>query len=106
MLSREAILAFKDERIGRVEVSEMGGEVCVASLTVAEADQLKAISSGDVPAVTKVVILGACDEEGKRLFSDKDAAALSKLPASALGKVANAVLAHNGLGGGEEAKND
>jgi hypothetical protein len=59
-----------------------------------------------VPAVTALVILGACDEDGKRLFTDEDVAALNKLPASALGKVANAILAHNGLAGdAEEAKN-
>jgi hypothetical protein len=104
-LDRETILAFKDDRIGKVEVSEMGGEVCIASLTVAEADKIKSLGEGDVPAVARLVILGACDEEGKRLFTDKDASALSKLPASALAKVANAILDHNGLGGDGDAKN-
>jgi hypothetical protein len=84
--------AFKDDRIGKVEVPEMGGEVCVASLTVAEADKIKSLGEATVPAVVGLVILGACDEDGKRLFKDSDAEALGKLPASALGKVANAIL--------------
>lgn len=107
MLSREAILGHKDSRIGRVDVPEMGGEVCVANLTVAEADRIRTLGDTGVPAVVGLVILGACDDGGKRLFSDKDAKALGDLPASALGKIANAVLAHNGLAGdsADEAKN-
>ena len=102
-LSRAAILGHVDTRIGRVDVPEMGGEVCVASLTVAEADKIRTLG-GDVPAVVGLVIMGACDDKGVRLFSDADAEALGKLPASALGKVANAVLAHNGLAE-DDAKN-
>ena len=93
--------------MGRVTVEELGGEVCVASLTVAEADQIGKLAEGDLPAVAGIVILGACDEEGKRLFTQQDGKALSALPASALGKIAKAVLEHNGLTGGadEAAKN-
>ena len=104
-LSRAAILGHSDTRIGRVEIPDMGGEVCVASLTVAEADKIKTLGDDDVPAVARIVILGACDETGKRLFTDKDAAALGKLPADALGKVANAILAHNKLTGESDEKN-
>lgn len=104
-LSREAILGHKDDRIGRIDVAEMGGEVCVASLTVAEADRIRTLGDAKIPAVVGLVILGACDADGARLFTDKDADALAKLPASALGKIANAVLSHNGLAG-DDAKND
>lgn len=106
-LSRDAILKHVDTRIVRVDVPEMGGEVCVASLTVAEADRIRTLGEGNVPAVVGVVILGACDDDGKRLFTDKDAEALGKLPASALGRISSAVLDHNGLSAKapEEAKN-
>ena len=96
-LNREAILGFKDNRISRVDVPELGGEVCIATLTVAEADKIRVLGENDVPAVVGLVILGACDENGKRLFSAKDEAALAKLPADALAKIANAVLKHNGM---------
>jgi hypothetical protein len=108
-LGREAILGFKDNRIGRVDVSEMGGSVCIASLTVGEADRIRTLGDDGVPAVVGLVILGACDENGKRLFTAKDESALTKLPADALTKIANMVLKHNGMAGGddsEEVKND
>lgn len=104
MLDRKAILGFKDDRIGRVDVPEMGGEVCVASLTVAEADKIRTLGQTDVPFTVQVVILGACDDKGGRLFTDADVEALCALPASAMTKIGNAVLDHNGLGG-DEAKN-
>ncbi len=101
-LSRKEILGHVDTRIGRVDVPEMGGDVCLASLTVAEADKIRTLGENDIPAVVGLVILGACDETGKRLFTLDDKDALAKLPASALGKIANAVLAHNGLAGDDE----
>lgn len=103
-LSRDAILGFKDDRIGRVDVPEMGGEVCLASLTAAEADKIRTLGEDSIPVSVGIVILGACDDTGKRLFTDKDKTALSGLPASCMGKIANAILVHNGLSG-DEAKN-
>lgn len=96
-LSREAILRHVDKRIGKVEVEEFGGEVCVASLTVAEADRIRTISDSDVPASVVITILGACGGDGVRLFTDADIDALKAMPASAISKIANAVLKHNGL---------
>lgn len=104
MLSREAILGFKDDNIAKVEVPELGGEVCVARLTAAEADKIRSLGD-DCPFIVGVAILGACDADGNRLFTDKDKAALSKLPATVVGQVSNAILKHNGLLGGDEAKN-
>ena len=97
MLTREKILGHVDTRIGKVDVPEMGGEVSVASLTVAEADKVRTLGADGVPAVVRLVILGTCDADGKRLFTDNDAEALGGLPATALSKIANAVLSHNGL---------
>lgn len=107
MLTRDAILGFKDDRIGRVEVPELGGEVCIASLTAAEADKIRTLGEDGVPMSVGVVILGACDKNGKRLFTMKDAARVGELPASAVGRIAQAILRHNKLGGEdqEEAKN-
>lgn len=105
-ISRDAILAFEDTNIGRVEVKEFGGEVCVATLTAEEADQIRKLPE-DVPSNVSLVILGACDEGGKRLFKKGDAGALGKKPSKALTTIANAVLRHNGLlaEAADEAKN-
>lgn len=108
MLSREAILGHKDTNIGRVSVDEFGGEVCVAMFSAAEADRFRsAIGETTMPMNVLLVILGACDEKGERLFTDADAEALGKQPAKALTTIANKVLEHNGLTGDavEEAKN-
>ena len=106
-LSRDAILAFEGGEVGTVAVKEFGGDVCVATLTAAEADRIKEVGTNGMPTNVFLVILGACDEDGKRLFTDKDAAALGKKPAKALTKIANKVLEHNGMTQDEadEAKN-
>lgn len=105
-ISRDAILAFEDTNIGRVTVKEFGGEVCVATLTAEEADQIRKLPE-DVPSNVSLVILGACDEDGKRLFKKGDANALGKKPSKALTTIANAILDHNGLlaKSADEAKN-
>lgn len=105
-VSRSAILAYEDTNIGRVEVKEFGGEVCVATLTAEEADQIRKLPE-NVPSNVSLVILGACDEKGGRLFTADDAGALGKKPSKALTTIANAVLRHNGLlaEAAEEAKN-
>jgi len=105
MLGRDAILGFKDDQIGRVEVAELGGEVCIARLTVAEMDKISKLD-GSNPASVEVVILGACDEDGTRLFSEKDRLSLAKLPATVIGIISKAVLDHNGMGQQAAAKND
>jgi hypothetical protein len=106
-LSREDFLKHVDKRIGRVDVPEMGGEVCVASLTVAEADQIRGLGEDGIPAGLKIAILCVCDESGKRLFTMDDVEALKAMPATAIGAIATAALKHNGLNGdsSEEAKN-
>jgi hypothetical protein len=97
ILSRDAILGAKDDRIRRVEVPELGGEVCVGSLTVAEADRIRSLGQGGTPASVVIAVLTVCDEAGARLFTDADIETLKALPASAVTTIANAALEHNGL---------
>lgn len=107
-LSRDAILGAVDNRIRRVDVPEFGGEVCVGSLTVAEADRIRTIGQDGTPASVIVAILTVCDEKGVRLFTDADIELLKGLPASAVTLIANAALEHNGLtaaSSGESEKN-
>jgi len=106
-LSRDDFLKHVDKRIGRVDVPEMGGEVCVASLTVAEADQFRGLGEDGIPASLKIAILCVCDEAGTRLFTMADVDVLKAMPVTAIGAIATAALKHNGLHGssGEKAKN-
>lgn len=108
MLSRDAILAFEDKSVDKVQVEEFGGAICIALLSAAEADDMSSnIGANGIPNNVFITILGACDEEGKRLFTMKDAQVLAKKPSKALTKIANAVLAFNGVGSGaaDAAKN-
>ena len=108
ILGRDVILAYRDARIGRVKVPELGGEICLASLTAGEADKLARLDGEAYPAAVGVVILAACDDQGVRLFTEADAPALTALPASVMKRVADAVMEHNGLSGEAAAdlKND
>ncbi|MFZ5745278.1 MAG: hypothetical protein ACOY7T_12450 [Pseudomonadota bacterium] len=108
MLKRDAILAFKDKRIGKVEVPAFGGEVGLATLTAAEADRIRTLGEDGTPASVGIVLLGACDETGERLFKDDDKDFLAGLPAAEVGMIAKAILEHNGLTGDSQdaAKND
>jgi len=105
-VSREAILGFKDKNIGKVKVKEFGGDICVATLSAIEADAIRNLPEG-IPSNVSVVILGACDESGERLFTLDDAAELGKKPSKHLTTIANAILKHNGLLAemADEAKN-
>ena len=106
MLSRDKLLGYVDTNIGSVEVEELGGKVGIATLTVAEVDQLGKLDDSK-PASVAVTILGACDDKGARLFTDDDAARLAQLPAGIVSKISKAILAHNGMGpkAAEDAKN-
>lgn len=106
MLDRKAILGFKDDRIEPIEVPELGGRVCIARLSAAEADKISKLPE-DCPASVGIAILGLCDEAGERLFTEKDRDALGKLPATAMTKIANAILNLSGRGpdAADEAKN-
>ena len=106
-LDRKAILDFKDVDVTTVFVKEFGGDVCVATLSALEADKIKDLGESGVPANVGLVILGACDAKGERLFTDEDAPVLGMKPAKALTTIANMVLKHNAMSGDadEEAKN-
>lgn len=106
MLSRDAILGFKDDRFGTIDIPELGGAVGIASFTVAEMDKIARLD-GSTPASVEAVILGVCDDEGKRLFKPTDREKLMALPSRVIGELAKAIFAHNGLAGDAETpKND
>lgn len=96
LLSRERILNAKDDRIEIVDVPEWGGKVGVRGITGRERDQFEASMTsqkkGDVTlnlrnVRSKLVILAACDNEGRAIFTDDDILALGAKSAAALERV-------------------
>ncbi len=111
VLSREAILAAQDIKVERVEVPEWGGHVFVRMLHGAERDRFEQsnvkVTRGKGGRVTtepapgnfraRLVALVACDETGKRIFADTDAADLGRKGSRALDRIVMAALALNGM---------
>jgi len=96
VLNREAILAAKDLPRELVEVPEWGGAVYVRALTGAERDQFEAsiveqrgrdvrMNMRNIRA--KLVALTVVDEDGQRIFTDDDVAALGGKSAAALDRL-------------------
>ena len=105
-LTRDTILECTDLRIEEVQVPEWGGSVFVRELTGNERDQYEASlltlrgTSASLHlqnARAKLVVMSAVDEEGKRLFSMADVAALGKKSAAALDRLATVASKLSGL---------
>lgn len=106
LLTKEQILSAQDLPTEIVSVPEWGGEVIVRGLTGIERDALEAeVVEVKGKKVTpkldnlraKLVAMSIVDEEGKRFFSDKEAAALGRKSASALERVFKVAQRLSGL---------
>jgi hypothetical protein len=106
MLNREAILAQSKLPTEEVSVPEWGGSVTVRALTGAQRDAFEAGCIQQRGKKTernlnnlraRLVALSVVDADGKRLFSDADAAALGELNAAALDRVYDAAARISGL---------
>ena len=95
-LTRKQILEANDVKSEIVAVPEWGGEVMAYGLTGTERDQmtkLLMIQKGDSTELNlenhsaKLCSLAIRDEEGKRLFSEKDIEELGKKNGTALQRV-------------------
>lgn len=104
-LSRDAILQASDIRTKLVHVPEWGGSVLVRGLTGRERDAFE-LAVTDMktggPKVgasvrARLVVLGAVEENGTRLFSDDDVAALGKKSAAALERVFDEIRHLSGM---------
>jgi len=75
-LTRDQILASRrDRKPVRLEVPEWGGDVFVRILTAGEQAALAdGIPQGEIPA--RVLVYCLVDEDGARIFTDEDVAAL------------------------------
>ena len=105
-LSRDAILNASDITTEEVSVPEWGGEVLVRAMTGAERDLYeKSVidRNGKNPKVNlenaraKLVVLTTIDEQGQRLFTHADVAALSKKSAAALNRLFNVAARLSGI---------
>ena len=107
ILNKQDILQARDVKIEKVEVPEWGGTVFVRSLSAAErglieeaAAKFKESKGKDSFArmfTVKFASLTICDEEGNRLFDDKDLAALQQKNAAAVARVAEAAQKLSGF---------
>ena len=105
-LSKDAILSVADLVTEEVEVPEWGGSVLVRGLTGRERDDFEASMmiqrGGQVVADVrntraKLVAKCAVDDDGRRLFTDEDAAALGEKSGAALARVFDVVARLSGL---------
>lgn len=110
VLTRDAILAAADLPRKLVPVPEWGGEVWVRTLPGTERDAFEASlwkakgrgrNRETVRDATnysaKLAALAICDEQGKRLFSEVDVAALARKSSAALNRVVGEAMALNGM---------
>jgi hypothetical protein len=109
MLNREQILGAQDLTRKEVEVPEWGGSVFVRQLTGGELVKLqRLLSSDNVLDLVPLVVMCTVDENGKRIFSDKDVEALAAKNGRVLERIATACLSINYLDSEsrEEVKKD
>jgi hypothetical protein len=89
MLTREQILASKP-KVKKIEVKELGGEIYIRQLTAKDQDEMERnhLKDGryDYPRVLNA-IYAICDENGERMFSEKDFDEVAQIPGKALMKV-------------------
>lgn len=104
-LSRDAILGAVDTEYQTVDVPEWGGQVRVRSISAAERERLMKLSvvtegrgakqtqRFDMPTFrVKLAALSMVDDDGRRLFTDDDMAALGRKSARALERVSDVAL--------------
>jgi len=103
----------------KVDVPEWGGHVHVRGLTAREYEKWQlsnmAQAKGEAPrasmermrgATARLVVLGACDENGEPCFSDRDIPVLMDMNNKALNRVAAAVQRLAGIGDEDEIVNE
>ena len=102
-LNRQRILTAINTVAQFVDVPEFGGRVGINRLSYIDTVRLtngaQMHNEEDMQQAFLVDLLIAClcDEDGGRLFTEKDADFLSKMPATALQRLADVALKVNGL---------
>lgn len=100
---KDKIFATQDRKRRKVYVPEWETVIFVQSMTGAERARFKALTDklnkegNEALADTWLVLFTAVDEQGNRVFSDEDFAALNNKSASILTHIAKEALIVNGL---------
>jgi len=103
ILSKSDIFSARDIKTITVAVPEWGGEVLVKTLTGTERDNFEQSLIGDdrkvsmTDARARLCAASIVDEEGSRLFTDADIAALGQKSGKALDRVYSAASRVSGL---------
>ena len=106
ILTRDAILRADDLPRKPVEVPEWGGTIYIRTMSGTERDRFDAaiVARGQDGKVfdtkglrVEIVVLTACDEDGKLLFSEKDKEALSLKSGNVLERLCNVSRKLNGI---------
>lgn len=92
-LTRDQILAAAAAPIVHaVDIPELGGQVWIRPLTVAQVMELsKAGAATDVEALPRMIVMVVCDETGARLFTAADLPALADLPVGLASRIMQAI---------------
>lgn len=101
LLTRDQILAAKDIATEKVEVPEWGGSVLVRGLSGGARDTIEAIYTSADGSMNRdrfgnfraaIVAKSIVDDDGDRVFTDKDVEALGEKSSLALGRVFDAAM--------------
>lgn len=108
LLNKDQILKAKDLKTEEVSVPEWGGEVLVRGLTGQGRDSFEmkiglARKSGKTIDDFRSSLVARClvDEEGERLFTDKEVEQLGRKSGAALDRVANVIKELSGMNEGD-----
>lgn len=104
-LTREQILAADDIKRQAVKVPEWGGDVFVKVMTGEERDafELDTLAEGRDRRNIRAKLLARClcDDNGKRLFTDAEIAALAAKSGGALNRLFDVAIKLNRIGNDE-----
>lgn len=101
MLTKEMIMSAQDFEIRKVDVPEWGGEVNLRGLSSADRDNFEAEVGVDQDMKNlraRLVVKAIVDDDGKRIFGDKEAALLGQKSADVIVRLFEVVREMNGMG--------
>lgn len=99
-LSVDAILAAEDFNYTDVECPEWGGSVRVRSLSGGQRSVItQRVQDKNLDDMEELLVIMACvDEDGNRIFTNKDLAALKKKSAAVISRIAKKIMELSGIG--------
>lgn len=107
-LTAESILAAEDFKYADVECPEWGGSVRIRSLSGGQRTIIaQRVQDKQLEDLDELLAVMACvDEDGSRIFTNKDITALKKKSAAVVTRIAKKVLELSGIGNEAEKVED